>query len=152
MRNQLPLALLLASSTFACVDNACTGADDPTKSTSALELENGGFDTPTRLPMFGDQPRTRPPRIEADAAVVDAMASDPTVTAIENQAGGARHRVLIAWGRMPADPNATTGRNWSGALTRVARRARRRPHDRLRGGDRSRAAAPDAATASTSNR
>jgi hypothetical protein len=115
MRHQLPLALLLASSTFACVDNAA-GTDDATEVTSALEQENGGFDTNDEAPLFGDDVAYQAAAIEADATFVDPMAQDASVAALESQAGGARHRVLIAWGRMPADPSATTGRNWSGSL------------------------------------
>lgn len=116
MRHQLPLALLLATSTFACVDNADTGTDDANEVTSALELENGGLDTDDEAPMFGDDLAYQAAAIESDAAFADPMAQDASVAAIENQVGGARHRVLIAWGRMPADPNVTTGRNWSGSL------------------------------------
>jgi len=116
MRHQLPLALLLASSTFACV-NAGSGTDDADQVTSALEQENGGLDMENEAPMFGDELAYQSAAIETDTAVTDTMAADPSVTAIENTVGGVRHRVLIAWGRLPADPNATTGRNWSGSLT-----------------------------------
>ena len=117
MRHQLPLALLLASSTFACV-NAPSGAEEEAEQvSSALEQENGGLEMTDEAPMFGDELAFDQAAIESDTAVVDAMASDPTVTTLETQAGGERHRVLIAWGRMPADPTATTGRNWSGSLS-----------------------------------
>lgn len=114
MRHQLPLALLLASSAFGCVDN---NADDAEQVRSALEQDNGGLTPTDEQPLFGDDVAFQAASIESDTAVTDTMASDPTVTAIENQVGGVRHRVLIAWGRMPADLNATTGRNWSGSLT-----------------------------------
>lgn len=114
MRYQLPLALLLATSTFACVDH---GTDDADQVMSALEQENGGLDTTNEAPMFGEDDAFAAASIEGDAAVTDPMASDPSVTTIENAPAVARHRVLIAWGRMPADPTATTGRNWSGSLT-----------------------------------
>jgi hypothetical protein len=113
MRHQLPLALLLASSTFACVDNAAT--DDAAEVTSALEQDNGGFDTADEAPLFGQDDVFAAAAIEADASVADTMASDPSVTTLENAPAGARHRVLIAWGRMPADPNGTP-RDWSGSL------------------------------------
>jgi hypothetical protein len=118
MRYQLPLALFLATSATACVESSTAGTDDDaTEVTSALEQENGGLDTADEAPMFDQQLAFDTAAIEADAPIVDAMESDPSVTAIANQAGAARHRVLIAWGRMPADPDATTGRNWSGSLT-----------------------------------
>lgn len=114
MRHQLPLALLLASSTFACVDQS-TG-DDAAEVTSALEQDNGGLDMTDEAPMFGDDLAFESAAIESDATFADSMASDPAVTTLENQVDVARHRVLIAWGRMPVDPNATTGRDWSGSL------------------------------------
>jgi len=117
MRHQLPLALILASSTFACVDNSASGTDDANQVTSALEQENGGFDTTDEAPLFGDDAAYEAAAIETTTAVTDVMAADPTVTTLENAPSGARHRVLIAWGRMPLDPTATTGRNWSGSIT-----------------------------------
>ena len=116
MRHQLPLALLLASSTFACVDNAASGLDADQVS-SALEQENGGLDMEDEAPLFEDQAAFQAAAIETDTAVTDTMAADPSVTSIENSTTGARHRVIVAWGRMPADPDATTGRNWTGSLT-----------------------------------
>lgn len=118
MRQQLPIALLLAASTAACVDNA-PSAGEPTQSdvTSALEQENGGFDESDELPMFDQPAAFQAAAIEDDDVAADEMASDPRVSSIENLATAARHRVLVAWGRMPADPDATTGRNWSGSIT-----------------------------------
>jgi hypothetical protein len=111
MRHQLPLILALT----ACVNNA-----GPTESaeevTSALEQENGGLEMTDEAPLFADEAAFQAAAIESDTRVTDTMAQDPTVTAIENKVDGARHRLVIAWGRMPADPNATTGRNWSGSL------------------------------------
>lgn len=120
MRHQLPLALLLATSTFSalgCVTNDAAGTEEANEVTSALEQENGGFDTTDEAPLFGDDAAYEAAAIETTTQVTDTRASDPTVTALESAPAGARHRVLIAWGRMPADPNATTGRNWSGSLT-----------------------------------
>ncbi|HEY5921655.1 MAG TPA: hypothetical protein VIV11_08285 [Kofleriaceae bacterium] len=118
MRHQLPLALLLATSTFACVNAPAGGTEEEAEQiTSALEQENGGLDMEDEAPMFGDQLAFDQAAIEHDTQVVDTMASDPEVTALESQVGGERHRLLIAWGRMPADPTATTGRDWSGSLT-----------------------------------
>jgi hypothetical protein len=112
MRHQLPLILALA----ACVDNPGP-TDNAEEVTSALEQENGGLEMTDEAPLFADQAAFQAAAIETDTAVVDTMAQDPTVTAIANQVDGARHRLVIAWGRMPADPTATSGRNWSGSLT-----------------------------------
>lgn len=117
MRHQLPLALLLATSTFACVNDAATDTETADEVTSALERENGGLDTSDEAPMFGEETAYQALSLERDTAVADTMASDPSVSALEAAPDVARHRVLIAWGRMPADPNATTARNWSGSLT-----------------------------------
>jgi hypothetical protein len=115
MRYQLPLALLLASS--ACVnDTDATPEETVADVTTALEQENGGLDISDEAPLFGQPLAFDAAAIERDAEFADAMAADPGVTTIANQAGGARHRVVIVWGRMPADPDATTARNWSGSL------------------------------------
>lgn len=116
MRHQLPLALLLASSTFACVDNAATDTNNAAEVTSALERDSGGLDTTDEAPMFGDDTTFQAIALERDTSVVDTMVSDPSVSSIEAAPDVVRHRVLIAWGRLPADPNATTGRDWSGSI------------------------------------
>ena len=117
MRQQLPLALLLATSTFACVDNTPGGAElSEAEVTSALEQENGGLDFEDEAPMFGDQLAYQEAAIESSTPVVDTMAGDERVTTIENQVNGARHRVALLWGQLPPNPNATA-RNWSGSVT-----------------------------------
>lgn len=111
---QLPFALLLASAA-ACVDQA--GSTDNTAATqSAIEQTNGGETTADEAPMFGDQAAFDAAGIEADAAVTDTMASDPSVATIAAAPDLASHRVIIAWGKLPADPNGPA-RDWSGSLT-----------------------------------
>jgi hypothetical protein len=119
MRYQLPLALLLASSATACVNDAASGTDEDTVAdvTTALEQENGGLDISDEAPMFGQPLAFDAAAIERDAQFTDAMESNADVTTIANVAGVVRHRLVIVWGRMPADPDATTARNWSGSLT-----------------------------------
>lgn len=117
MRHQLPLALVLVSSTFGCVTDSNDGSDDATEVTSALERENGGLETTDEAPMFGNATAFDSLAMEREASVADVMASDPAVSTLEAAPDAVRHRVLIAWGRMPADPNATTARDWSGSLT-----------------------------------
>lgn len=106
MRSQLSIALLLASSAVACVDSATT--DSSTTVSSALEQANGGETTTDEAPMFGDEAAFDDMSIEADAPVTDA-------TPIADMAGAASHRIVIAWGKLPADP-ASAPRDWSGSL------------------------------------
>ena len=113
MRHQLSLALVLAAT--ACVDNSSSGLPDTAEVESELELENGGLDTTNEAPMFGEQEVFTQAQIERDAPAADPMASDPTIAELDT-ATAARRRILIAWGRMPADPTATDGRDWSGSL------------------------------------
>ena len=111
---QLPFALLLASAA-ACVDQG--GSTDNTAATqSALEQDNGGETTADEAPMFGDQVAFDAAGIEADAAITDTMATDPSVTTIASAPDVVSHRVAIVWGKLPADPNGTA-RDWSGSLT-----------------------------------
>ncbi len=115
MRAKLPLALLLATSTVACVDNSPGQTTDEV--VSALEQENGGLDTADEAPMFDAEPAFTAAAIEADTAESDPMASDPTI--LEMNAPGANtlaRNLIIVWGRFPADRNATTTRDWSGEL------------------------------------
>ncbi|HSD86469.1 MAG TPA: hypothetical protein VLB44_03105 [Kofleriaceae bacterium] len=116
MRHNLSFALLLAATSAACVDNASTAAEDTATVSAAIERSNGGFETTDEAPMFDQQTAFQTAAIEADAPASDPMASDPSVTAIANATTTAGHRVLIAWGHMPADPNAMA-RDWSGSLT-----------------------------------
>lgn len=115
MRAQLPLALLLATSTTACVDRA----DSTEDVASALEQENGGLDTSDEVPMFDAEDAFAAAAIEADSAVADEMASDPTIGDLSHPAPGVNvdaRDLVIVWGRFPMDRDATTGRDWSGEL------------------------------------
>ncbi len=114
MRAKLPLALLLAATTTACVDNTPATTEDVA---TALELENGGLDTADEAPMFDAESQFAAADIEPDAAVADEMAADPVIA--EMAAPGANvlaRDLVIIWGRFPADRDATTGRDWSGEL------------------------------------
>ena len=112
---QLPFVLLLATSAVACVDNASAPTDDPSTTQSALEQPNGGETTADEAPMFADQTAFDAAGIEADVAATDTMATDPTVTTIAAAPGAASHRVILMWGKLPADPNSAP-RDWSGSL------------------------------------
>lgn len=111
---QLPLALVLASAA-ACVDQQAS-TDNTAATQSALEQANGGETTADEAPMFADEAAFDAAGIEADTAITDTMANDPGVTTIASAPGVASERVVIAWGKLPADPNATA-RDWSGSLT-----------------------------------
>ena len=116
MRPQLPLALLLSATAVACVDDP---SSKPTTEdvTTAIELENGGLDTSDEAPMFGDDLAYAAAQIEGDTAVADPMASDPTIVAMGAPGANVLARdLVIVWGRMPADRDATVGRDWSGEL------------------------------------
>lgn len=116
MRFQLPLALLLTVPTVACTTDAPTSPEpELDQVTDQLELENGGFDTSDEAPMFADEALYADADIEVDAAVSDALATDPVVRDLEtNAAVDARH-VIVMWGRMPAE-RVDTVRDWSGTL------------------------------------
>jgi hypothetical protein len=115
MRFQLPLAFLLTVPTVACTTDTTPPDEDKDAIASSLELENGGFDTADEAPQFGDELLFTSADIEADAAVSDAMATDPTVVDLQSRTDIAAHNVIVLWGRMPADPNGTV-RDWNGQL------------------------------------
>jgi hypothetical protein len=117
MRVQLPLALLLASTTVACVDDASNG---PTTEqvAAAIEQENGGLDTTDEAPMFGVDSAFDAAAIETDTVEPDPMSTDPQIVAMgaPGAANVVARDLVIVWGRFPADRDATTGRDWSGQL------------------------------------
>src|SRR5512132_1410846 len=87
MRTQLPLhlpvALLLTIPAAACTTDSSPADDDVDAVASSLELENGGFDTADEAPQFGEETLFAAADIEADAAVTDPFAVDPTVAQLE---------------------------------------------------------------------
>jgi len=111
MTKQFAFALLFAA---GCVDGATDSTDTTDTAAQALEQPNGGFQMTDEAPLFDREADFA--AIEKDAAFSDTLASDPAVAELDAQASVARHRVLIAWGRMPPDLDATTARNWSGTL------------------------------------
>src|SRR5687767_975586 len=114
MRVQLPLALLLASTAVACVDESTT--PDSGEVVSALELENGGFDTTDEAPLFAAETMFQEATIEADAIQNDPMAADAEMRTMESALDADVRDVAVLWGRIPADPTATVARDWSGEL------------------------------------
>lgn len=116
---KLSIALLLAaSSTAACVASSASDEGEVTESdvASAIEADNGGLDLDDEAPVFADDAAFDAARIEADRPVDDPMRDDSRVGDMDRLANAARHRVLLAWGRMPLDLTATTARNWSGSF------------------------------------
>ena len=115
----LPLALILATTAAACVDDAQTPTEPTTDDVaSAIEQDNGGLDTTDEAPEFAAGAVFDAAAIEADAVESDAMSSDPSMVALSapGAANVVAHDLLIVWGRFPADPTATTTRDWSGSL------------------------------------
>jgi hypothetical protein len=108
---KLPLALLALS---ACVASEPSIPETSEEVTSAIEKPNGGFDTDDEAPLFANPAVFDAAAIEADAVEADAMS--PEVTTMESMPGVRVRNVLMLWGQMPADPNVTTVRDWSGRL------------------------------------
>jgi len=116
MRYQLPLALLLTVPAVACTTDSSAPDDGNLDGvTTAIERENGGYDTADEAPMFGDDALYAAADIEADAAVSDPLATDPAIADLEHNPAVAARDVIVMWGRMPADPNGAA-RTWSGEL------------------------------------
>ena len=115
MKFLAPLVLLVA-----CTDTTPPDADDADAVASALEEDNGGFDTADEAIEFGTADLFASAAIESDAAVTDALATDPTI--IDMRTTAEAHTVVIVWGQLPADPLATDARDWTGEL-RVSRGA-----------------------------
>jgi len=108
----------------ACTGNTEPDLDDPDPDTiaAALEQDNGGFDTADAVSAFGVPELYADAQIEVDAPVDDAIARDQTVIDMDRSATVEARRVMVLWGRMPADPLAIDARDWSGEL-RVSRGA-----------------------------
>jgi hypothetical protein len=110
----LPFALLMVLPTAACLDRG--GGDDSQDVSSALEQPNGGLTTTDEAPMFGDEADFTAAAIESDSAVTDALAGDPATTAADSASADAGFRMIVVWGKMPADRDATVSRTWDGSL------------------------------------
>jgi hypothetical protein len=108
----LSFALLLALPTAACLQHD----NDSQDVSSAIEKPNGGFDTADEAPAFGDEPEFDAAAIETDTSVTDALATDPSTVSIDRASAASGFRLLVLWGKMPADRNAQDSRDWSGAF------------------------------------
>lgn len=110
----LPLALLLTLPAAACLDSA--GGGDSQDVSSALEQPNGGLTTSDEAPEFGAQADFTAAAIESDSVATDALASDPATTSIDSASAAAGFRMIVVWGKIPADKGATASRDWTGSL------------------------------------
>jgi hypothetical protein len=114
MRSQLSFALLFAGSAIAC-----TNGSSSQQVAQDLAQPNGGFTYSNEEPEFGEVADFNALQLETDSAVVDPIASDPTVAALDATPAPAvdGRDVIIVWGKIPADPDATVTRDWSGSLS-----------------------------------
>jgi hypothetical protein len=110
----LSLALLLTLPAAACVDHGST--DDSQAVSSAIESPTGGYDTVDEAPEFAAEADFTQAAIEADATVTDALASDPATTALDRAAAGNGFKLIVLWGKMPADRGAQDSRDWTGSF------------------------------------
>jgi hypothetical protein len=108
----LPFTLLLALPTVACLDKG----NDSQDVSSDLEKTNGGLDTADEAPAFAAEAELGEAAIEADAAAVDTLAADPATIAMDRASAGRGFKLVIVWGKMPADRDAQDARDWSGSF------------------------------------
>ena len=107
----LPFALLLSLPLAACLDR---GGSDSQDVSSDLEKANGGLDTVDEAPSFGAEPDLTAAAIEPDTGATDTLAGDPATTAMDHPGTG--FRVVVLWGKLPADRGADVARDWSGSI------------------------------------
>lgn len=111
MRFPLPLALLVLPVA------ACVSSEAPTEDIeAALEQDNGGFTTDDELATFGADELFDSALIEGDTLVTDEIENDSAILAMSGAATAETRDMVVMWGRMPADPDATDGRDWSGEI------------------------------------
>jgi len=108
----LPFLLLLSLPTVACLDRG----NDSQDVSSALERTNGGFDTTDEAPAFAADVELGEAAIEADATAVDTLAADPATVEMERASAGRGFKLVVVWGKMPADRDTQEPRDWSGSF------------------------------------
>ncbi len=83
-----------------------------------IELEDGGYDMLDEAPAFGvDNTFTELGLTGVETDVVDPLASDPEVLAMDGDAKAVAFKVTVLWGMMPPDRAATDPYQWDGALS-----------------------------------
>ena len=112
-KSTLTFALAFATTAGACMSSD-SAQPTPAQVTSDLAQPNGGFTTADEQPEFGESAAFDALDLEADAAVTDSMSADPSVSAITASATLDAHRIMVVWGKLPADPGSTVSRDWSG--------------------------------------
>lgn len=108
----LSLALLLALPTAACLTNG----NDSQDVSSAIEKTNGGFDTADEAPAFAADAELTAAAIEVDATATDRLATDPMTVEMDRASAASGFRVVVLWGKMPADRAAQEVRDWTGSF------------------------------------
>src|SRR5688572_30253575 len=108
---KLPVALLAVA---ACVSHQDSIPSTSDEVTSALEKEHGGLTMTDESPLFDSADLFDAAAIEADAVETDAMSGE--VADMQVQPNVRVRNVLVVWGQLPADPNETDVRDWSGRL------------------------------------
>jgi len=109
------VTLTLAACTGGAADPA--GPGEAEEIASDIELETGGLDMADEAPLFGDPQAFDEAAIEPDAAVEDAMASDPATTAALAAPDGAVYNTAVLWGQMPPDFQNRNGHEWDGTIS-----------------------------------
>jgi hypothetical protein len=118
--NKLPLFLLFAATSGACVTDQNSGAvSEPGVDTIASDLDkaNGGFTTADEASQFGEEALFADAALEASAAIPDTMGADPTVRDMQNRPDVAVRGLVMMWGQLPADPTHTDAKVWDGHIT-----------------------------------
>lgn len=108
-------ALLLTLPAVACMSHA-DSSDDSAQVSSDLDKANGGLDTADEAPAFGADDQLAAAQIESDNQADDSLASDPSTASMDQASNGKGMRVIVIWGKVPGDPNATDTRDWSGSF------------------------------------
>nr|HEX4313565.1 hypothetical protein [Kofleriaceae bacterium] len=123
MKNKLPYTFLFATSlvgasVVACVDTSSQpGGEDATQVSDELAQSNGGFTTADEAADFGVAGEFAAAAIEADSGDPgDAMATDPSVAAVQQAANAEVRDVVVMWGHIPHGPGGIA-RDWTGSWT-----------------------------------
>lgn len=112
----LPMTTLFACSLLATAACTETPTDEADEITSALELENGGYDTEDEPAQFDAPDVFTAAAIETGTAFVDPMDTDTEVVALRARPDISRLRVAAVWGQMPPDRTAALSHDWSGRI------------------------------------
>jgi hypothetical protein len=109
------IAAVAGLGTAACTTDS--SIDDEDTVVSALEQDDGGFDTTDEQPMFdlADEFGRADVERDAEAAFGDEL-DDADLRALRDAVGAESHRVAILWGQLPPDRELERAKDWTGAL------------------------------------